>query len=87
MVGGKGDSKDTEEDSGWDEKESRMDITPKRAKPTMLGEPQEGQKPRNNSHGRAGWAKRANLLQAWGHIEDSGGSSPAVTPCIRQGGA
>lgn len=22
-----------------------------------------------------------------GHIEDTGGSSPAVTPCIRQGGA
>lgn len=30
---------------------------------------------------------RGEFAPRLGHIEDSGGSSPAVTPCIRQGGA
>lgn len=60
----KRDSKDTEEGTGWGEKESRRPNIPKRTKPTTSGEPQRDRSPGKNSCDRAGWAKRANLLQA-----------------------
>lgn len=65
MVGGKGDSKDTEEGIRWGEKENRRANIPKRTKPAMSGEPQRDRNLGSNSCDRAGWAKRANLIQAW----------------------
>lgn len=66
MGGGrKRDSKDTEEGTGWGEKESRRPNIPKRTNPTTSGETQRDRSPGKNSCDRAGWAKRANLLQAW----------------------
>ena len=62
--GGRGDSKDTEEGTGWGEKESRRANIPKRTKPTTSGEPQRDRNPGKNSCDRARWAKRANWLQA-----------------------
>lgn len=88
MAGGKGDSKDAKRGhTQWDEKESRRAEISKRRKPTLSGEPRRDGNPGSNPGDTGRWAKRANLLQAWGHIEDRGASSPAVTPCIRQGGA
>ena len=64
LEGWGGDSKDTEEGTGWGEKESRRANIPKRTKPTTSGEPQRDRNPGKNSCDRARWAKRANWLQA-----------------------
>lgn len=54
-----------EEGIRWGEKENRRADIPKRTKPAMSGEPQRDRNLGSNSCDRAGWAKRANLIQAW----------------------
>lgn len=60
---------DTEEGTGWGEKERRRANIKKnktnKIKPTTSGEPQRDRNPGSNSCDRAGWAERVNLFQAW----------------------
>lgn len=88
MAGGRGGGQQTQKGVGGAEKESRRANISRRTKPATSGEPQRDRSPGSDSCDGVGRADpEGGFAPGSGHIEDSGGSSPAVTPCIRHGGA